>query len=128
MGVSDEQFYDEKIFALVPMGFCYPGRGKSGDLPPRPECAPQWHSPLMKAMPNLKLTLLIGSYAQTYYMGANKKKTLTATVQNFDQYLPTYLPLPHPSPRNNIWLKKNPWFEAKVLPELRARIQASMLD
>lgn len=119
MNVSSEQFYDPKIFAIVPMGFCYPGKGKSGDLPPRKECAPEWHELLLKKMPELELTLLIGSYAQNYYLGKEKKRTLTETVRDFKNYLPQFLPLPHPSPRNNIWLKKNEWFSEEVLPTLR---------
>lgn len=117
--VSEEEFYNPDLFAIMPMGFCYPGKGKSGDLPPRPECAPLWHDKLLKHLKSLELILLIGSYAQAYYLKEEKLKTLTATVQNFENYLPKYLPLPHPSPRNNIWLKKNPWFGHEVLPHLR---------
>ncbi len=119
LNVSDEDFYDEKKFAIIPMGFCYPGKGKTGDLPPRTECAPQWHDLLLQNLPNVELVILIGMYAQKYYLKKNAKKTLTETVRNFQEYLPKYLPLPHPSPRNRVWLAKNPWFEAKVLPELR---------
>lgn len=122
LDISDEQFYNEEIFAIIPMGFCYPGKGKSGDLPPRPECAPKWHTALFDQLPHLELILLIGQYAQNYYLKDKAQKTLTATVQNFQEYLPLYLPLPHPSPRNNIWLRKNEWFEKDVLPTLRARI------
>lgn len=124
LGVSDEEFYDEKIFALVPMGFCYPGKGKSGDLPPRPECAPLWHERLFGKLPNLKLTILIGQYAQEYYLGKNKEKNLTETVRNFQAYLPDYFVLPHPSPRNRFWLSKNPWFEKTVLPELQRNVSS----
>lgn len=120
LGVDKDAFYDAKNFAIIPMGFCYPGKGKSGDLPPRPECAPLWHKPLLASLENLQLTLLIGSYAQAYYLGEQKKRTLTETVQNHELYLPTYLPLPHPSPRNNIWLKRNDWFGEEVLPVLKA--------
>jgi len=119
LDVSSDKFYDPEIFAIVPMGFCYPGKGKSGDLPPRKECAPLYHDLLLGKMPDLKLILLIGAYAQNYYLGKEKKRTLTETVRNFREYLPLYLPLPHPSPRNNIWLKKNEWFEEEVLPTLR---------
>ena len=119
LGVTDEQFYDPNLFAIVPMGFCYPGKGKSGDLPPRPECAPKWHKPLFDLMPEIKLTLLIGLYAQTYYLGDRRKKTLTETVTNYKEYLPEYLPLVHPSPRNGIWQRKHPWFEAEVVPALQ---------
>lgn len=112
-------FYDPEIFALIPMGFCYPGKGKAGDLPPRPECAPLWHLRLLSQMEDVKLTLLIGQYAQQYYLGKAAKPTLTETVRNFKEYLPQYLPLPHPSPRNNIWRRKNEWFGENVLPELK---------
>jgi uracil-DNA glycosylase len=122
LGVSEGQFYDPAIFALVPMGFCYPGTGKSGDLPPRPECAKQWHQPLLEELEQLKLTLLIGSYAQKYYLKERFKGSLTSTIQHYPEYLPHYLPLPHPSPRNNIWQKKNPWFKQDVLPALQASV------
>jgi len=104
---------------LVPMGFCYPGKGKSGDLPPRPECAPLWHQPLFDQMPNIKLTILIGQYAQKYYLEKENKRTLTKTVAAYQDYLPNYLVLPHPSPRNRFWLTKNPWFTADVVPLLQ---------
>lgn len=120
LGVDKDTFYDAENFAIIPMGFCYPGKGKSGDLPPRPECAPLWHEPLLAGLENLQLTLLIGSYAQAYYLGDQKKRTLTETVRNHELYLPTYLPLPHPSPRNNIWLKRNAWFGEEILPVLKA--------
>ena len=123
LGVDKEQFYNPDLFGIVPMGFCYPGKGKSGDLPPRKECAPQWHEKLWKQMPNVELTLLIGTYAQNYYL-KNKEKTLTATVQNFEKYLPKYFVLPHPSPRNRLWMKKNPWFEEIVIPELKETVQS----
>lgn len=126
LGVSDGQFYDERLFAIVPMGFCYPGKGKSGDLPPRPECAPQWHALLMEQMPNLKLTILIGQYAQKHYLGDDMKSNLTETVKNYRDFLPEYFVLPHPSPRNRFWLSKNPWFEEEVLPELRKRVLSSL--
>jgi len=119
LNVSDNDFYNEKLFALIPMGFCFPGKGKSGDLPPRPECAPKWHNPLLNQLKNIQLVLLIGNYAQQYYLGKQARNTLTETVHNFKDYLPKYLPLPHPSPRNNIWLKKNPWFKKELLPELQ---------
>jgi uracil-DNA glycosylase family 4 len=120
--VDRETFYNPDIFAIVPMGFCYPGTGKSGDLPPRKECAPQWHSPLLAMMPHIELILLIGQYAQNYYLKNVAKPTLTETVKNFYEYLPKYLPLPHPSPRNNIWQKKNQWFDDEVLPTLRLQV------
>ncbi|MHA7832448.1 MAG: uracil-DNA glycosylase family protein [Flagellimonas sp.] len=127
LGVTDEQFYDERLFALIPMGFCYPGKGKSGDLPPRPECAPLWHKPLLEQMPNLKLTILIGQYAQAYYLEKDHKKNLTETVRNYKSYLPKYFVLPHPSPRNRFWLSKNPWFDEEVLPELRKKVLNDLL-
>lgn len=124
--MTREQFYDERNIAIVPSGFCYPGTGKNGDLPPRPECAPLWHPPLLKALPKIELTLLIGSYAQAYYLQDRVKATLTEIVANYAEYLPRFLPLPHPSPRNRLWLKRNPWFAEKVLPLLRKRVAAAL--
>jgi uracil-DNA glycosylase len=98
------------------MGFCYPGKGRNGDLPPRSECAPLWHEPVLSKMKNIKLIILIGQYAQKYYLGEKSKPTLTETIKNFKEYLPQYLPLVHPSPRNKIWQKKNPWFEKELVP------------
>ncbi|MGO3798364.1 MAG: uracil-DNA glycosylase family protein [Vibrio casei] len=121
MGIDQYTFYQAEKLAIMPMGLCYPGRGKSGDLPPRKECAPQWHPTILEHLPNIKLILLIGQYAQQAYL-ENKPKTLTETVQAWQQWAPKYIPLPHPSPRNNIWLKKNPWFEHDVLPYLQQRI------
>lgn len=124
LGVTDKQFYDETKIALIPMGFCYPGKGKTGDLPPRPECAPQWHELLLGKLPNIELVILIGMYAQKYYLKKEAKKTLTETVANYKDYLPKKnLPLPHPSPRNRFWLTKNPWFDVEVLPELQTRVK-----
>jgi uracil-DNA glycosylase family 4 len=123
LGVSHEDFYDANLFAIIPMGFCFPGTGKSGDLPPRKECAPQWHPKLLEQIENAHLTLLIGSYAQKYYLGKKAERNLTETVKNYRNYLPHYFPLPHPSPRNNIWMKKNPWFEQDLLPVLRHEIK-----
>jgi uracil-DNA glycosylase len=123
LGVDDEQFYDPRLIALVPLGFCYPGKGKSGDLPPRPECAPQWHDALRQRMEKVELTLLVGRHAQDYYLGQNGYRTLTENVRNFVEFTPDYFPLPHPSPRNRPWLAANPWFETKVLPKLRRRIR-----
>jgi uracil-DNA glycosylase len=122
MGVDEKIFYDPGKIAILPMGFCYPGTGKSGDYPPRPECAPTWRAKLMALLCNVELTLVIGQYAQTWHLGARQRPTLTATVQAWRGYWPSSLPLPHPSPRNNIWLKRNPWFEADVLPPLRRRV------
>ncbi|MDO7172067.1 uracil-DNA glycosylase family protein [Mariniflexile sp. AS56] len=123
LGVTEDEFYDATKFAIIPMGFCYPGKGKTGDLPPRPECAPQWHEVLLEKLPNVELILLIGMYSQKYYLGKKAKKTLTETVANYKAYLPKFLPLPHPSPRNRFWLTKNPWFEVEVLPELRSGVK-----
>ncbi|MGL0939955.1 uracil-DNA glycosylase family protein [Vibrio vulnificus] len=121
LDIEKQTFYDPKQIAIMPMGFCYPGRGQSGDLPPRKECAPLWHEALLKHLPNIELTLLIGQYAQNRYL-SNKPKTLTETVQNWQAWLPDYLPLPHPSPRNTLWLRKNPWFEEQTVPYLRQQV------
>ena len=123
MGIDDETFYNPDKVALIPMGFCYPGKGKSGDLPPRKECAPQWHETLLKMMPDVKLTLLIGQYAQAYYLKEKARRNLTETVRHYKTLLPGIFPLPHPSPRNNIWQRKNPWFAEELLPELQKSIQ-----
>lgn len=119
LGVPSDVFYDESRIAIVPMGYCYPGRGKSGDLPPRRECAELWLDQLLAAMPNVRLTLLIGQYAQRHFLAGRWKGGLSATVEGWREYLPDYLPLPHPSPRNQSWWVRRPWFEAEVLPELR---------
>ncbi|WP_017443991.1 uracil-DNA glycosylase family protein [Gayadomonas joobiniege] len=124
LGVTEQSFYNAKHFAILPMGFCYPGKGKSGDLPPRKECAPAWRAELLAAMPNIKLTIVLGKYAQAYHLPCSKHLPLTELVKAWQDYWPNYLPLPHPSPRNNIWLKKNPWFGQEVVPELAARIDA----
>ncbi|EGQ8088124.1 uracil-DNA glycosylase family protein [Vibrio vulnificus] len=121
LDIEKQTFYDPKQIAIMPMGFCYPGQGQSGDLPPRKECAPLWHEALLKHLPNIELTLLIGQYAQNRYL-SNKPKTLTETVQNWQAWLPDYLPLPHPSPRNTLWLRKNPWFEEQTVPYLRQQV------
>ena len=105
------------------MSFCYPGKGKSGDLPPRKECAPLWHKQLLNEMTEVKLILLIGKYAQDYYLKKEAKRNLTETVQNYESYLPKYFVLPHPSPRNNIWMKRNDWFKADILPTLKSTIE-----
>ncbi len=125
LGVDREQFYDTSLFAIVPMGFCYPGTGKSGDLPPKKECATLWHQKVWDHLPNIELTLLIGTYAQNYYLGKRKQKNLTDTVRNYKDYLPdNFFVLPHPSPRNNIWQKKNPWFKKEVLSELEVIVSS----
>lgn len=128
LDVTTERFYDPDVFGLMPMGFCYPGKGKSGDLPPRPECAPLWHARLLRALPRVELTLLIGGYSQQHYLGKAAESNLTETVRHFRKYLPGYLPLVHPSPRNRIWQRKNPWFESQVLPELRSRVRDILND
>lgn len=121
LAVDKDTFYDESRIAIMPMGFCYPGVQKSGgDAPPRPECAPLWHEQLRAHLPNIKLTLLIGMYAQSYYLGDRRKKTMTETVKAWTEYQPDgLLPTPHPSWRSTGWLKKNLWFEKEVLPVLR---------
>jgi len=122
LGVDRECLLHSGAFAIVPMGFCYPGRRGSGDAPPRRECAPLWHDRLLGALPSLRLTLLVGQYAQRYYLAEQRKKTLTATVEAFESYLPDYLPLPHPSWRSRGWRSKNPWFDADLLPRLQALV------
>ena len=123
LGLEPEVFYDETRVAIVPIGFCYPGKGKSGDLPPRPECAQNWHQQLLELLPNIELTLLVGKYAQDYFLKANAKPNLTQTVANWYEYLPHYMPMPHPSPRNQFWVKHNPWFEQEAVPVVREQIQ-----
>lgn len=121
MGVDRETFYDPLQIATVPMGFCYPGRGKAGDMPPRPECASLWRERLLAALPNVELTLVIGQYAQQWHLpGAGR--TLTEVVRRWRDFAPRVVPLPHPSPRNNLWLRRNPWFEAEVVPFVRQRV------
>lgn len=122
MGLTSAQFYDPTLVAILPMGMCYPGTGRSGDLPPRRECAPAWRSRLMAAMPRIELTLVIGQYAMAWHL-PGLKTNLTETVRAWREHWPQALPLPHPSPRNNVWLKANPWFVRDVLPSLQARIQ-----
>lgn len=125
LAVDKDTFYDENRIAIMPMGFCYPGVQKSGgDAPPRPECAPLWHDELRAHLPNIKLTLLIGMYAQAYYLGKRRKKTMTDTVKAWPEYQPDgLLPMPHPSWRSTGWLKKNQWFEKDVLPVLRQAME-----
>lgn len=119
MGINEADFYDENKVAIVPMGFCYPGKGKSGDLPPRPECAHHWHQQLLTLLPNIQLTLLVGKYAQDAFLGTSAKANLTQTVTAWQEYLPRHMPLPHPSPRNQFWLKHHPWFETDTVPVLQ---------
>ena len=126
LGIDKSLFYNTNLFALMPMGFCYPGTGTSGDLPPRPECAPLWHAKLLAAMPQVSLMLLIGHYAHAYYLRKRRKKTLADTVRHFHDYLPRYAVLPHPSPRNTLWLRKNDWFAREIIPELRLLVQSRL--
>jgi uracil-DNA glycosylase len=123
--LDKDTFYDDSRVAIVPTGFCYPGRyEKGGDLPPRPECAPAWHGQILSYLVNVRLTLLVGSYAQAVYLGDRKKRTLTETVAAWQSYMPDYLPTPHPSWRTKHWAKKNPWFEAELVPEIRKIVKA----
>jgi len=126
MGIDRSVFYDSARIALLPMGFCYPGTGKSGDLAPRPECAENWRKLLLGFLPDIQLTLVIGQYAQAWHLGDQQKDTLTETVKNWKEYWPRVLALPHPSPRNNLWLRKNPWLEEDILPVLKGRIRQLM--
>ncbi len=125
MGVSREVFYDASQIAILPMAFCYPGRGRSGDLPPPPVCAETWRQRLLDALPGIRLTLVIGQYAQAWHL-PRQRGTVTATVQGWETYDEHIIPLPHPSPRNNIWLAKNPWFERELLPVVRQRVSAAL--
>jgi uracil-DNA glycosylase len=122
LGMTRAGFYDTRRVAILPTGLCFPGTGEHGDLPPRPECAPLWHPRFRAALPRIRLTLLVGQYAQAYYLGQRRKKTLTETVRAFAEYLPEYFPLPHPSPRNRLWMRRNPWFTKLVIPALRRRV------
>lgn len=125
MGVSPELFYDDRLIAILPMGLCYPGRTSGGDAPPRAECAPLWRARLLAQMPELRLTLLVGTYAQIATLGPGR---MVDRVAGFEHYLPRYFPLPHPSWRSQIWMREHPWFEAQVLPRLRAHVQAAIAD
>ena len=124
MGVSADVFYDDSRVAIIPMGYCYPGRGNGGDLPPRPECAQLWLQPLLAKLPLIELTLLVGQHAQRHFLGKRRKESLAETMKAWAEYAPPYIPLPHPSPRNTPWLQRNPEFEQHLLPELRKRIQS----
>ena len=126
LGVTREVFYDPKQFALVPMGFCFPGTGRSGDLPPRPECAQAWREQLLGHLRQVELTLVLGQFAQTYHFGKSSG-SLTDLVKSWRSHWPHMVPLPHPSPRNNLWLRRNPWFETELLPPLRERV-SELLD
>lgn len=123
LNVGKEQFYNPSLFSIMAMGFCYPGKGASGDLPPRPECAKLWHPQITKKFIKKPLILLIGQYAQRHYLKERGKASLTQNVQNFEDYLPDYFVLPHPSPRNQNWVKSNPWFMYAVIPQLQRQVQ-----
>ena len=127
LGISPEAFYDERKIAILPMGFCFPGTGASGDLPPRPECAPAWRQQLLGHLKQLQLTLVIGQYAQQHHM-PEAGSSVTESVQAWRDHWPNVVPLPHPSPRNNRWLSQNPWFERELLPALRTRVAAALSD
>lgn len=122
LGLTGEQFYNSTFIAILPMGFCYPGTGKSGDLAPRPECAKEWRKKIFSHLENVELVIVIGQYAIDYHLGSRQKKNLTETVRAWKEYWPAIVPMPHPSPRNNIWLSKNPWFVQEVLPAVRERV------
>jgi uracil-DNA glycosylase len=127
MDVTAATFYDKTQIAIVPMGFCYPGKAKgSGDKPPRPECAALWHEQIFEHLPQVELTLLVGQYAQRHYLGPNQESSLTETVKSYAQYGPAFIPLPHPSWRSAIWAKRNPWFELEVIPSLRRAIRKAL--
>lgn len=121
LGIDRSTFYDPRIVALLPMGFCYPGTGTAGDLAPREECAPAWRAPILRRLPAIELTLVIGRYAIGYHLPA-RKEPLTETVRAWRSFWPNVVPLPHPSPRNQIWVRRNPWFERDLLPALRGRV------
>ena len=118
-GLTKDQMYDPQQVALVPMGFCYPGKASGGDKPPRRECAPQWHESVLEILPEDRLSLLVGTYAQNYYLPQTRKLSMTERVRTFEDYLPDFLPLPHPAWRSTLWMRQNPWFEEQVLPRLR---------
>ena len=124
MGVDKEIFYDESRIAIIPMGYCYPGRGTDGDMPPRRECATLWLDQLLARLPRIELTLLIGQYAQRHFLGRHRKPSLTETTRAWREYAPRFIPLPHPSPRNQPWFQRHPWLERQLVPMLRARIKA----
>lgn len=123
-GLNDDVFYDESKVAIIPMGFCYPGRGRGGDLPPRRECAELWHARLLAKLPNIELTLLVGQYAQRHFLGPRRKATLTETVRAWREFAPACFALPHPSARNTPWFQRNPWFEQDALPSLKEQVRS----
>ncbi|MCZ8183510.1 MAG: uracil-DNA glycosylase family protein [Beijerinckiaceae bacterium] len=120
LGVDREQFYDPALFALVPMGFCYPGTGRGGDLPPRPECAATWRQPVLDALPAIALTLVLGEYAQSWHLPEQRGESLAKRVGQWRNTWPRLVPMPHPSPRNQRWFRQHPWFEAELVPALSA--------
>jgi uracil-DNA glycosylase len=130
MGIDRKTFYDESRISLLPMGFCYPGTGKSGDLPPRPECANAWRDRLLGALPAIKLTLLVGRYAIAWHLFPERGRppTVTETVRRWRDWWPGLVPLPHPSPRNNLWLRRNPWFAEELLPQLKQRVASALAE
>ncbi len=127
LGVDSTSFYNDEIFAILPMAFCYPGKGKSGDLAPRPECAIKWREKILEQLPHVALIIAVGGYAQNWHLADEKEQRLTDTVKHWQKYsvnsTPAVMPIPHPSPRNNIWLKKNPWFEKELIPSLQSHIR-----
>jgi uracil-DNA glycosylase len=128
MDLDRSTFYDERI-AIVPIGFCYPGsEANGGDKPPRPECAPHWHERVLDHLPNLQLTLLVGQYSQRRYLGSSRKRSMTETVKAFSEFGPKFFPLPHPSWRSGIWMRRQPWFEQVVIPKLRTAVQRAITD
>lgn len=127
LGITPDVFYDERKVAILPMGFCFPGTGASGDLPPRPECAPAWRRELLDHLKNLQLTLVIGQYAQLHHL-PSAGSSVTEVVQSWREYWPSVVPLPHPSPRNNRWIIQNPWFAEKLLPALKTRVSEVLGD
>jgi uracil-DNA glycosylase len=122
LGIDRQIFYDQEKVAILPMGFCYPGKGRTGDLPPRPECKDIWHASVLGYLKNIRLRLIVGRYALDYYLPQLQSSTLTETVRSWRSFYPGMVPLPHPSPRNTLWLKRNPWFEKDVLPALQQRV------
>jgi len=125
LGITKDEFYNPELVAILPMGFCFPGSGKSGDLPPRPECAPAWREQLLSHLNRLDMTIVLGGYAQQYYFN-NTNLSVTELVKSWQTYWPDVIPLPHPSPRNNIWLRRNPWFEVELIPLLQQRVTKSL--
>lgn len=128
LGVTRDEFYNQDIFALIPMGLCYPGYSGKGDYPPKKECKEIWHDRIFESLPNLKLKIIIGQYSIAYHLPEEKGKSLTEIVQGFEKYYPDIIPIVHPSPRNFNWLRQNPWFEEKLLPKLKQRVQEIMRD